>query len=492
VIVGVGQAIHRPSDAGEPSSLGLMTEAGSTALGDAGGSLRERIGSVAVVESFSWKVGNPGALVAAELGLSPAETLLALTGGNAPITLLGDLCTGIAGGALDAALLVGAEAFNPFMRAFREGRPTGWPVQPEGTAPTRTIGSEREPNHPVEQEAGLIAPVAYYPLLESAVRGAAGRSPREHASWLGALWERVGAPARTNPFAWTPDVPDAATIATPSASNRLVTVPYTKLLNANVQVDQGAALLVCSVGAARAARIPSDRWVFVAATAGAADHWHVGERERLDRSPAIAACSSAALSGLGLELDDVAHLDLYSCFPSAVQIAAREIGLDLSGPESGSRSPSATGGLTFAGGPGSNYATHALARLVERVRDSPESFALATAVGWYLTKHGVAVLSGRPLSRAFADIDAQASVDALPSRSVVAPVAGVEVTLEAYTAIYERDGTLSLGIASCLLDDETRTFARSDDPAVLAVLGGGEVDPLGARVALEGGGRFAL
>src|SRR5207244_683430 len=138
----------------------------------------------------------------------------------------------------------------------------------------------------------------------------------------------------------------------------LVTDPYRKLLNAQIQVDQAAALVMCSVAAAEAAGIPRERWVFVHSGADAHDHWHVSEREQLGASPALRAAGRAALEGAEVAIDDVAHLDLYSCFPSAVQIAGLELGIDVF---DGARVPTVTGGLTFAGGPGNGYVTHAIA-----------------------------------------------------------------------------------------------------------------------------------
>ena len=100
-----------------------------------------------------------------------------------------------------------------------------------------------------------------------------------------------------------------------------MTLPYTKLLNSNIQTDQSAALILCSDAAARDLGIDRDRWVHPHAAGHAYDHWFVSEREDLRSSPAIRFAARAALDAAGAGIDDVAHLDVYSCFPSAVQIA---------------------------------------------------------------------------------------------------------------------------------------------------------------------------
>lgn len=489
VLVGAGQITHRDGPAG-PSPLELMVLAARAAAADAGAggdTLLAKAASVGVVDLFSWPVRDPGAALAAELGLQPAETIVSARGGNGPIALLGDLASRIAAGQLDVALLAGGEAGTAFQAAMREGRDPGWGVQPDGTAPTRTVGADRDPGDPAELEAGLIAPIFWYPLFEHAVRGAAGRTRDEHQAHLGELWLRFADVARGNPHAWSREPPTSAVeIAEPGPGNRRVSDPYTKAMNANITVDQGAALLLCSAGAARAAGIAPERWVFVEATAGAHDHWLCGEREAFHRSPAIAACGRAALAHADAAIDDVALLDLYSCFPSAVQIAAAELGVDPLDP---ARAPTVTGGLAFAGGPANGYVMHSLATEVERIRERPADRGLATAVGWYLTKHGVALLAGRPGVRPFAHHDVQAAVDAQPRRAIVPAAEACAGEVEAHTAIFDRDGSATMGIVALLLPDGRRAFGRTHDADAIAELQA--MEPLGRRARTDGAATFS-
>ncbi len=487
VLVGVAQVTHR--DGAPPSPLELMAQAARAAAEDAGSAaLLQRTQAVAVVDLFSWPVPDPAAALAQELGIDARETVVSARGGNGPIALLGDAAARIAAGELDVALLAGGEAGTAFQTALREGRDPGWPTQPEGTAPTRTVGADRDPGDPAELEAGLIAPIFWYPLFEHAVRGAAGRSREEHQAHLGELWLRFADVARENPHAWATDLPRTAQeVAEPAKGNRRVSDPYTKAMNANITVDQSAALLVCSVEAAQAAGIAPERWVFVEATAGAHDHWLCGTRDRFDRSPAIAACGQAVLAHAGVAMDDVALLDLYSCFPSAVQVAGTELGIDLLDP---SRAPTVTGGLAFAGGPANNYVMHSLAALVERVRERPDERAYATAVGWYLTKHGAALLGGKPPAQAFRHHDVQGTVDAQPARAIVPHTEAAEGEVEAHTAIFDRDGSATMGIVALRTADGRRAFGRTHDPETIAALQ--DAEPLGRTAATDGAATFTL
>jgi len=487
VIVGVAQATWR--DAGAPDPIEMCAEVVAAAAGDAGagGALLRRAGSLGVVDIASRRWSDPAALVAARLGLEPRERLRTTLGGDGPQVLLSDMCSRIAEGALDVGIVCGAEALATLAAAMKAGAEPDWPALDEGAAPTRVLGSERFPASDAEVAANLIAPVAMYPLFESALWAERGGTIDAHRARLGELWARFAQVAVANPHAWWRGaIPSAKEIATPGPHNRLVTQPYPKLLNSNIQTDQAAALIVCSDELARELGVDRDRWVHVHAAGHACDHWTVSEREDLHSSPAIRFAGRGALAGAGVTIDEVAHLDIYSCFPSAVQIACRELGVD---PWTDARAPTVTGGLTFAGGPGNNYVTHALAAMAVRLREDPGALGLTTAVGWYLTKHATCVLGGGQPRRGFTAANVQAQVDATPRREAAAGIAGA-ATGEAASIVYGRDGAPAVASVTALLDDGRRTVASSGDAGVLAAI----VDaPLaGRQLHLDGAGGFTL
>lgn len=487
VLVGVGQVTDR---GGEADPLGLMTAAARLAAEDAvaGDALLRRPDRVAVaaVDVFSWPVPDPGALVAAELGIAPRETVRSVIGGNGPLALLADLASRIAAGELETALIVGGEVVTRFRRAMAAGEPTGWPTQPDGTAPTRLVGVDRPPSHPVEQAAGVLLPATYYPLFEHALRRVAGRTTEEQRRWIASWWARYSEVAASDEHAWHREPMSAEQVAVTGPGNRPISDPYPRSMIADITVDQAAALLLTSAGAAEAAGVPRDRWVFPHASAAAHDHWFVAERERLDRSPAIAAIGGALRARTGTDAGDWGPVDLYSCFPCAVQIAARELGF---AEEDLARPLTVTGGLRFFGGPANDYATHALARLVERLRAAPDAVGLSTAVGWHMTKHAAVLLGARPPARPYGHDDVQDAVDAGPRRQVVEPGPG-DWTVETFTVAHDRAGEPSAGIVVALDGAGRRTVARSDDPATAARLL--DDDPIGQPVELAGSAGVAL
>src|SRR5829696_8685966 len=413
VIVGVGQwnnRVDRGETPVEPADM--MAEALRRAGADSGAGDRVLRGAdaVRVVSLFSRRYRNAARLVAERIGASPRDEAVSPMGGNEPQALVSRACLDIAGGDADTVLVCGAEAWRTRTRTARDE--LGWTTQDESVPPARLTGPEVALAHPGETARDVYMPAQVYPLFEQALRHAAGRSVEEHLTHLGELWAGFNAVAVANPHAWIREPMTAGQIRTPAADNRWICWPYTKVMNANNAVEQSAALIVCSAERAEALGVPRDRWVFPLAGTQAHDTYAVSHRPDLASSGAIRVAARQLLSLAGRGVDEVAHVDLYSCFPSAVQIAAEELGLGLDRPLT------VTGGLSFAGGPWNNYVTHAIATMLPLLRDDPSAWGLCTANGGYLTKHALGVYAARPPARGFRWESVQEEVDALPARDL--------------------------------------------------------------------------
>jgi acetyl-CoA C-acetyltransferase len=491
VVVGVGQ-VMTPPDAGlapgeRPEPLELMVAALLAAAEDcdgvtagaaapAGHALIGRADSIRVVRPLGWHTVNPALLVAEHLGRGdgdePAQLLVSAIGGNAPQSLMHDACLAVSRGDLDIVLITGAEALYARALARRDpARPwLSWTSQPEGTSAPVVFGVDRPGATDLEINRGVVLPVHAYPLFENALRAANGWTLDEHAARIGALWSRFSHVAAGNPDAWIRTARTADEIVRAGPGNRMVSFPYPKLCTANMQVDQGAGSIVCSVEAARAAGVPEERWVFPLAGADAHDHWFISQRSELHRSPAIRLAGAAALEQAELGIDDVAWIDLYSCFPVAVQMAAAELGVAIDDPD---RPLTLTGGLTFGGGPGNNYTSHGIAQAIGALRAAPGTVALVTGLGWYATKHSLGVYASRPPahggSEPFAWRDVQSEVDALP-QCAVDPDATGPVRVETYTVTFDREGVPERGILACRTPAGSRAWGNVTDRDTLASL----------------------
>lgn len=479
VIIGVGQTLQRHDDpATARDATELMAEAIRLAAADADAD-RSPISTVdvlAVVNTLSWRYGDPARIVSERLGISPTTRVVTPMGGNSPQSLVNAAAEAIAGGELDLAVLVGGETWRTRMRARRLGVTLEWPkVDPDLLAddPADTWGHELTMNSAAETDLGLIMPVQVYPMFESALRAARradGVTPEQHQRDVGEMWSRFSAVAAENPYAWIRQAMTADEIVTPSERNRMVGSPYTKVMNSNNDVDQAAAVIICSVERATALGVPTERWVFPHAGTDCHEHPFISEREHFHTTPAVVAGGRLALELAGVGIDDIAHLDLYSCFPSAVQLGALALGLD---PFTSDRALTLTGGLSFAGGPWNNYVMHSIATLVGRLRDDAGSTGLVWANGGYVTKHAFGVYSTEPPVAGFRRGDPQDTVDALPRRTMAeaddAVTAGTG-TIESYTVMHDREGRPETAWASLLLPDGRRAWGRSTRADLIAHL----------------------
>ena len=474
VLVGAGQLslrVDKGETALEPADL--MVEALRRAAEDSGVGSAAVTGAdaVHVVGLLSWRYRDPGALVAQRLGATPKDTSVTGMGGNGPQSLVNQACLAIQSGDADLVLLAGAEAWRTRSASRNAGVELDWTVQGEEVPLARQSIAEVPLTAPGEQARGVLMPVQVYPLFEQAYRLALGRSIDDHLVAISEMWAGFSAVAATNPHAWIQREYSAEEIRTPTADNRWIGFPYTKLMNSNNAVEQGAGVILCSAERAESLGVPRDRWVFPHSGTDAHDHYFVSNREHLGQSPAMRIGGQLALDLAGVGVDDLAHVDLYSCFPSAVQIAAQEIGISTD------RSLTVTGGLSFAGGPWNNYVMHSIATMAGVLRDDPGSVGLVTANGGYITKHAFGVYGTEPSAAPFRHADPQAEVDALPKRDLCEDPDD-DVTVETWTVMHDREGAPQTGILAGLLDDGRRAWGTTTD-----------ADQLAAMVTEEIGGR---
>jgi acetyl-CoA C-acetyltransferase len=179
----------------------------------------------------------------------------------------------------------------------------------------------------------------------------------------------------------------------------------------------------------------------------------------MSASAAMRITGRTALQAAGIDLPDVTCFDLYSCFPSSLTLACDALGLD----QLDARGLSVTGGLPFAGGPGSGYLLHGIATAVDRLRADGGN-AFVTGVGMHLQKHIAAVYRCEPGWTSTPDV--QQEIDtAQPRRPLVDAYDG-SGSVAAYTVAHDREGPQS---ALLVLDvPGGRTLARVYEPELLA------------------------
>lgn len=378
-----------------PDPIELMARAVERAAGGAGGRrLLERVTHLWVLPPLSLRSTEPAALLARRLGIEPAEARCGGMGGNAPQWLVDRAAEAVVAGRRPCALIVGAEALATRRAAKRQGIRLSWPE--DGGFPDLWPPLEADMGvHPVERAHGLSPATAMYALIETALAHRRGRSPEHQRRAMGLLMARCAEVAAANPCSWFPQPRTADELTTVTADNRMICFPYPKYLNAVMDVDMAAAVVVGDAALAAELGLASDEVAHLLGWADTTEVWHLSARADPSRSPALVRAAAAALGAAGVGIDDVALLDLYACFPSSVEVALEALGVAEDDP----RPPTLTGGLPAHGGPGNNYVTHALVNVLDALRSGRGETALVHGNGYYLTKHAVGVYGRRPPDR---------------------------------------------------------------------------------------------
>ncbi len=471
VIIGVGQITERdvPPEAAR-SPLRLMHDTVLAAAADAGipAAVLKKADHVMVTTLFTDDgLTNPAGSLADCINADQAVCIMSGFGGTSPQAMLAHAAGVINDGRARLVVLAGAEAQRTKLNAGRAGLKLKWGAVSRREPPAQfsTTGAADGASD-TEHAHSLSVPAYVYPLFENALRKHYERTPEQHSRHIGRLMSRFSEVAAENPCAWFQQKRTPEEIITPTATNRYTAFPYTKLMNAMFLVNQAAALIVTSVGEAEKMGVSRDKPVYIHGYAEAADHWHVLARENYYSSPAIRIIADKVFSDAGLALDDIDFLDLYSCFPSSVQVTRDMLGLR----EDDGRYLTVTGGLPYFGGPGNNYVMHAIARMVEALRENPGKKGLVTGNSFYLTKHCLAVYGAEPVSGArWRDglSDCQAAVDRRPAMEVEAQPSG-NARIETYTVTFGQDNAPQTGIIIGRTEEGRRFGAYTpEDPDLL-------------------------
>jgi acetyl-CoA C-acetyltransferase len=481
VIVGVGQLLQRaedPRDAAEP--LAMMLSALERAGDDSGApGLLPRATSMYVIRGL-WSYGDPGRTLASRLGATLDETISTPYGGNFAQACVIDAARAIQAGKRDVILVTGAENGRSLGQAQRQG--IELQQTPVSGAPDRLVADDKPIFHPAELARGMNSASDMYSVFDSAIRFGRGESLPDHVERISRLWAGFNEVAQENPNAWIRKPYTAQEIGTAAPDNPMISYPYTRLMNSNPRVDMAAAVVLCSLATAREAGVPDDKLVYLHAATEANDSTYASTRADFHRSPAMRLAGGRVLELAGKTIEEIDHIDLYSCFPSAVQIAARELGIAEGRPLT------VTGGLTFGGGPLNNYVLHAIARMAEVVREDRGSSGLVSANGGWLAKHAFGIYSCVPPVDGFRYENLQHQIDALPLREALVDWDG-PVSIEAYTVAH-RAGKPHMGHAACLTDDGRRTWGTIEDPAILDAMTREEF--CGRRGYIDGTGSLSL
>jgi acetyl-CoA C-acetyltransferase len=475
VVVGVAQAANKdPERIVHP--IDLIEGVVRAALEDAGAPLLTQVDAVYTTPVSVFSTTRPADELAERLGLAAGERVESSYSGSAPQQMLAAACDSIAAGRVRVAILAGGIADASFRRARAAGRDPAAPptaVWSQGSGQSEEYSRHPRFDHGAgprgEMAAGLTNPVGHFAMIESVLAAEAGHDPFERRGWLGALMAPFTEVAARRPeLAWfaTPRRPDELSSVTPE--NRMVAQPYPKLMTSFPTVDLAAAVLVTSEEVADRVGVPQDRRVYPWAAASAHEVHFPSQRPDIGRTPALTGAVRSVLAAAEMDADRIDLVDIYSCFPSAVQLGAAALGLDPL-----SRPLTVTGGLPYFGGPGASYVCHSLATTVGELRAGLGRNGVVIGLGGMAGRFAVGLYSSAPPDQAWTNETGGAA-----ATNGGAP--GVELDLarsgparvEAMTVLHDREGGPGEAPVFARFADGRRTAARVVHPELAAELDG--------------------
>jgi len=475
VLVGaaaVGQRFEEPGAGLD--EMEIVVEAARRALIDCGSrSLASRVGWVGSTRGLTR--AHDASRFVADAVCPGAHTVSALLGVPQQ-ALLNRAFEEVSSGRADAAIVCGGEAKWRTDLAGRSGVELASLGSPELLAEERIEASLKMMARP-EVKIGAVDAVQQYAMIDNARRAANGWSIPEHLDDIAELWHGFNKVARSNPLAAFSEERSREQIRNPAPGNRLLSFPYNKWHVSQWSVDQSAALLICSVGVAKECGIPRDRWVFPHVGVESSHSMSLSRRRELYRWPAMRVLGETARSHIGRDIAEIEHIELYSCFPAAVRVQQAELGL---APD---RTPTITGGMSFAGGPFNNFSYQATVAMMELLRSDPGSFGAVTTVSGLLTKPGLAVWSTEPPAASLLVADLASEVSAVTDEMPLDEEVDGAGTVLTYTVVADR-GEPARVAAIIDLDSGARAVAAMND-AALATSAMAD-DFIGTRVRVRG------
>ncbi|MBY8989793.1 MAG: hypothetical protein KGD58_03485 [Candidatus Lokiarchaeota archaeon] len=470
IIVGAAQFTQRKGTSQPLDSLSLIVKTAQDAIENTKTQkIIDCIDAIYMVNISSWSYEDAPGELGKRLNITPKEKIYLPDGGQSPQMLINRAAKTIASGQHRCVLVTGGEAAYSTYRVFNNIRPEHWPEK----KPPAYMNGEHWERYDIENKYGLYWPSLTYAIFETALRASSKHSIKEHRKYMGELFEGFSKVASKNPLSWTQKQYSAEEITTPSPENRLVTYPYTKRMCANNLVDQAGTIIITNEEIAELLNIEINQWVYLMGGADLKNISQIYRRPRLDNSPAVREGSRVALKQAGLKSSDIDKFDLYSCFPSIVEIFIKELGIKDDDP----RDLTVTGGLPYFGTPLSNYSLHAVINTVELIRTNPSLKIMIIANGGYNTKQSIGIYGNKPPKEDWGTRDDSKLQESILKQSL--PDAEVQangkLTVEGYSIIYDRDGPAKRAVLLGTLENKKRALAIVTEPEMLLTLENQEI-----------------
>jgi acetyl-CoA C-acetyltransferase len=444
VVIGVS-AIQQKSDFENlDEALLLMDQAVKEALSDSGNkSVKDYINEIRIPKGF-WRYRDPGKWIAKNNDFQGIPTTYVTKIGVLQQNLINEACLKIENGEINASIILGGEARYKQLRSVIEKKEYFETKLNEN--PDFYIKAKEDLYGDEElEELGAMA-VGYYATMETALRKNDDENIEEHQNNIASMYEEFSKVASNNEDAWLDHPYSKKEILETSKKNKMLAYPYNKLHCTSWNVNQSAALIICSEELANKLEIDNKKRVYPISSSENNHMIAIQQRPKLYESLGMiyaAKSINKMMEQLDIRLD---AYDLYSCFPAAVKMFSKSL-------ELGSEIPKTiTGSMPYAGGPLNSFVIHSTVKMIQKIRALEARHGLVTGVSGMMTKQSFCVW-GKEYQEQFIfdDVTERAKLDENPVE--LSNIAEGEGEIIGYTII---EGSEHASKAVLYLDDEKK------------------------------------
>jgi len=383
VVIGLGITQQKGSYAELDEALFLMEKVAMQAINDCGNSkIKDFIDVIDIPKGF-WRYRDPGKWIAEKNNFSNAKTSVNKIG-VLQQHLINNTCNKIIKGEIRAGLILGGESRAKMIAALKEG--IAYKEMELSTNPDQYVKAKDDLYGEGEAEAlGLMA-VGYYAVMESAMRKSKSLTLKEHEDYLGSMYADFSEIASKNQYAASDKSISKDQIMLANSDNKPMAYPYNKYHCTSWNVSQASAILICEEGLADQLNISKQKRIYPMASSETNHMIALIQRPSLISSAGLKLASEKINEVVDKHSINLNLIDLYSCFPVAVQQFENVLNLNTK------TSRTITGAMPFAGGPLNNYMLHATVQALLKLR-SESGHSLITGVSGMMTKQSFCLWS---------------------------------------------------------------------------------------------------
>ena len=444
VVIGVSAIQQKGKFENLDEALLLMDHAVKAALSDSGNKLvKDYIDEIRIPKGF-WRYRDPGKWIAKNNDFKSIPITYVTKIGVLQQNLINDACLKIENGEINASIILGGEARYKQLRSIIEKKEYSETELDEN--PDFYIKAKEDIYGDEElEELGAMA-VGYYAAMETAIRKNDGEKINDHQNNIASMYEEFSKIASNNKDGWIDNPYSKEEILENSKKNKMLAYPYNKLHCTSWNVNQSAALIICSEELANKLEIDKNKRVYPITSSENNHMIAIQQRPKIFDSLGMqyaANSISKVIERLDITLD---AYDLYSCFPAAIKMFSKSLGLD------NEISKTITGSMAYAGGPLNSFVLHSTVKMIQKIRTSELSHGLVTGVSGMMTKQSFCVW-GKIYQEQFIfnDVTGQAELNEIPIE--LSSITEGEGEIIGYTII---EGSESIPKAVLYIDDEKK------------------------------------